>query len=138
MGMDKGAGMLPAIIPPMLLILVLAGLLVLLVSTCIKFTKGPLSTAALKNHLRALQLKFISAASINPERERREMEILQNQVKTSGRPATISADDDLRLLVNSNSRYIQSETDNIHLENRSAWIQFRELMLDFKNRYFRS
>jgi hypothetical protein len=120
----------------MLLILGLAGLFVLLVTTCIKFTKGPINTAALKNQLRSLQLKFVTAALINPELERKEMEILQNKIKTSSNPSIISNDKDLKLLFDSNCKYIQSEMNNTNLENRSSWIKFRELMLGFDKFYF--
>lgn len=119
-----------------LLIAGLAGLLVLLFTTCIKFTKGPINTAALKKQLRSLQLKFVTAALINPELERKEMEILQNKIKTSSNPLIISGDDDLKLLFDSNCKYIQSEMNNINLENRSSWIKFRELMFGFDKFYF--
>lgn len=120
----------------MLLIVGLAVLFVLLVITCIKFTKGPVNTAALKKQLRSLQLKFVTAAPINPELERSEMEILQNKIKTSSNRLIISGDDDLKLLFNSNCKYIQSEMSNTNLVNRSSWIKFRDLMFGFDKLYF--
>jgi hypothetical protein len=128
--------MLITILPQILLIVGLAGLLILLVTSSIKFTKGPINTAALKTQLRSLQLKFVTAALINPELERKEMEILQNKIKTSANPSTISADNDLKLLFDSNCKYIQSEMNNTNLQNRSAWIKFRELMFGFDKFYF--
>jgi hypothetical protein len=125
-------------LPQMLLIVGLAGLLVLLITTCIKFTKGPINTAALKNQLRSLQLKFVTAALINPELERKEMEILHNKIKTSSNTSVISGDHDLRLLFDSNCKYIQSEMNNVNLENRSSWIKFKELMFSFDDFYFRA
>jgi len=130
------AQMLIIILPQVLLIVVLAGLLVLLVTTCIKFTKGPINTAALKTQLRSLQLKFVTAALINPELERKEMEILQNKIKTSSNQSIISGDHDLKLLFDSNCKYIQSEMNNTNLANRSSWIKFRELMFGFDKFYF--
>ena len=130
------AQMLIIILPQVLLIVVLAGLLVLLVTTCIKFTKGPINTAALKTQLRSLQLKFVTAAVVNPELERKEMEILQNKIKTSSNPSIISGDHDLKLLFDSNCKYIQSEMNNTNLTNRSSWIKFRELMFGFDKFYF--
>lgn len=129
--------MIITILPQTLLIAGLAGLLVLLVTTCIQFTKGPASTVALKTQLRSLQLKFITAAPINPESERKQMEILQNKIKTSSNSVVISGDHDLKLLFNSNCRYIRLEMKNVNLENRSSWIQFNNLMLDFDESYFR-
>lgn len=129
--------MLPTIVLQVLLAVVLAGLLVLLVTTCIKFTKGPFNTAALKAQLRSLQIKFVTAALINPEFERQEMEKLQNKIKTSRSQVAISGDHDLKLLFASNCQYIQSELDNTELDNRSSWIKFRELMSGFNHLYFR-
>jgi hypothetical protein len=122
--------------PQILLIVVLLGLLVLLVRTCIKFTKGPLSTTALKQQLLQLQSKFVSSALINPEVERKEMEILQNKIKTSSDQLTISGDKDLQELFASNRKYIQSIMGDVNLTNRSSWIKFKELMFGFGDFYF--
>lgn len=122
--------------PQILLIVVLLGLLVLLVRTCIKFTKGPLSTTALKQQLLQLQSKFVSSALINPEVERKEMEILQNKIKTSSDQLTISGDKDLQELFASNRKYIQSIMGDMNLTNRSSWIKFKELMFGFGDFYF--
>jgi hypothetical protein len=124
------------ILPQMLLMVALAGLLILLVTTCIRFTKGPINTDNLKKHLRLLQLKFVTAARINPEMEREEMEILQNKIKTSSNRITISADKDLQQLFASNCKYIQLAMTDVHLTNRSSWIKFRELMSGFNDLYF--
>jgi hypothetical protein len=122
--------------PQILLIVVLLGLLVLLVRTCIKFTKGPLSTTALKQQLLQLQSKFVSSALINPEVERKEMEILQNKIKTSSDQLAISGDKDLQELFASNRKYIQSIMGDVNLTNRSSWIKFKELMFGFGDFYF--
>lgn len=128
--------MLITILPQVLLIVGLGALIVFLVTTCIKFTKGPISTDDLKRQLRLLQLKFVTAETINPDVERREMEILQNKIKTSNDALIISDDNDLKLLSGSNCKYIQLEMDNVNLANRTSWIQFRELMLGFDKFYF--
>jgi hypothetical protein len=125
-----------AMLPQILFIVGLTGLLVLLVTTCIKFTKGPFDTAALKKQLRLLQLKFVGAALINPEAERKEIEILQNKIKTSSNQMRISDDKDLKQLFASNCKYIQSAMTNENLANRSSWIKFRELMFSFEDFYF--
>ena len=130
--------MLILILPQVLLILGTVGLLVITATACLKFTRGPINTDALKIQLRSLQLKFVTAAVINPESERKEMEILQNKIKTSNNPSLISGDNDLKLLFDSNCKYIQSEMNNSNLPNRSSWIKFRDLMLGFDKSYFRS
>jgi hypothetical protein len=123
-------------LPQILIIIGLAGLLVLTVTTCIKSTKGPLDTAALKRQLRSLQLKFVSFASINPQVERKEMEILQNKIKTSSSQVSISGDKDLKQLLASNCRYILLAMTDMNLADRSSWIKFRELMFSFDDFYF--
>jgi len=86
--------------------------------------------------LRSLQLKFLSYALINPEAERKEMEILQNKIKTSSNQVSISGDKDLKQLLASNCKYIQLAMTDVNLANRSSWIKFRELMFSFDNFYF--
>src|SRR6476620_3942369 len=130
--------MLIITLPEMILIVVLGVLIALLISTCMKSTKSSFNTDALKTQLRSLQLKFVTAALINPELERKEMEILQNKVKTSSHPLVISDDYDLKLLFDSNCKYIQSEMNNTDLTSRSSWIKFRDLMLGFDDLYFRA
>ena len=125
-------------LPQILLIVGLTGLLILLANTCLKFTKGPLDTANLKKRLGLLQLEFVSAALINPEAERREIEMLQNKIKTSSNQMSISSDKDLRQLFASNCKYIQSEMADVNLLERSSWIKFRELMFSFDEFYFRN
>ena len=130
--------MLIIILPQMLAIVALTGLLILLVTTCIKSTRGSFNTDSLKKQLRSLQLKFVTDALINPELEREEMEILQNKIKTSRGRLTISGDKDLQQLFASNCKYIQSAVIDVNLVNRSSWIKFKELMVSFDDFYFRA
>lgn len=122
--------------PQILLIVLLFGLLVLLVRTCIRFTRGPLTTTALKQQLLQLQSKFVGSAPINPEAERQAMEILQNKIKTANDQLTISEDEEIRQLFASNCKYIQSIMSDVNLANRSSWIKFKELMFGFGDFYF--
>jgi hypothetical protein len=123
--------------PQILLLAILAILLVQLVTSCIQFTKGPFDIKALKKQLRSLQLKFVTAALINPELERKTMEILQNKIKTSSEQSVISGDKDLKQLSASNCKDIQLAMININVINRSSWIKFKELMFSFDEFYFR-
>jgi hypothetical protein len=123
-------------LPQLLLIAVVASLLVLLVLTCIKSTKGPLSTAALKHHLLLLQSRFVSSALIDPEMERQEMERLQNKIKTSSDQSTISADKDLKQLFASNIHHIHLAMNDLNVVNKSSWIKFKAVMFDFNSFYF--
>ena len=123
-------------IPQILLIALIAGLLVLTVSICVRFTKGPLSTAALKRRLLQLQSRFVASEPIDPELERQEMERLQNKIKTSSDQLTISGDDDLKQLIASNRNYIQLALAKKEVANKTSWIQFNALMTDFDHSYF--
>jgi hypothetical protein len=122
--------------PHILLVVVVAALLALMVLTCIKFTKGPLSATALRSHLLQLQSKFITSASIDPEAERQEMEKLQNKIKTFSDRSTISGNKDLRQLFASNCKYIRAAMTDANPVNRSSWIKFQELMFNFDKFYF--
>lgn len=126
-----------AILPQILLVVAVAGLFILMIVTCIKSTKGPINTDALKTQLRSLQLKLVTTAvPINPEWERKEMEILQNKIKTTSEQSIISNDKDLRQLFASNVQYIQSAMKDANLANRSSWIKLKELMFSFNEFYF--
>jgi hypothetical protein len=123
-------------VPQLLLVAVLLSLLVLMVITCIKFTKGPLSTTALKRHLLLLQSKFITSVPINPELERQEMEKLQNKIKTSSDQLTISEDKDLKQLFAINCEHIHSAMKDVNVVNKSSWIKLNAVMCGFSKFYF--
>ena len=124
-------------LPQIILLLVVVGLLVWMVQTSVKSTKGSLNTAALKKQLMQLQSKFLRSEAINPDRERAQMEMLQNKIKTTSEQLTISDDKDLKQLFDTNCNYIVAAMNNAGLEERSSWIKLKELMLDFDALYFR-
>lgn len=128
--------MLIAILLQILLVVAVAGLFILMIATSIKFTKGPINTDALKTRLRSLQFKFVTSASIDPEWERKEIEILQNKIKTTNGQSNISDDQDLRQLFASNCNYIESAMMDVNLTNRSSWIKLKGLMFSFNEFYF--
>ena len=76
-------------VPQITLLIVVELLLIMMVSVCIRFTKGPVSTRALLLQLQNLQRKFALGKTVNPEIERAEMEQLQNKVKTTAEPSVI-------------------------------------------------
>ena len=123
-------------VPPILLILIVASLLMIAASICTKFTKGPLSTAALLERMRLLQAKFMAGNTIDPEAEREEMEILQNKIKTTSTLQTISGNSDLKQLFARNCAFIQSVLKQPLLDNKTSWIKFNALMVDFNTSYF--
>jgi hypothetical protein len=124
-------------LPQIILLVVVVGLLVWMVQTSVKSTKGSLNTAALKKQLMQLQSKFLRSEAINPDRERAQMEMLQNKIKTTSEQLTISDDNDLKQLFDTNCNYIIAAMNNAGLEERSSWIKLKELMLDFDALYFR-
>lgn len=130
-------GVLFMALPQIILLVVVVGLLVWMVQTSVKSTKGSLNTAALKKQLMQLQSKFLRSETINPDRERAQMEMLQNKIKTTSEQLTISDDNDLKQLFDTNCNYIIAAMNNAGLEERSSWIKLKELMLDFDALYFR-
>jgi hypothetical protein len=130
-------GVLFMALPQIKLLVVVVGLLVWMVQTSVKSTKGSLNTAALKKQLMQLQSKFLRSEAINPDRERAQMEMLQNKIKTTSEQLTISDDNDLKQLFDTNCNYIIAAMNNAGLEERSSWIKLKELMLDFDALYFR-
>jgi hypothetical protein len=130
-------GVLFMALPQIILLVVVVGLLVWMVQTSVKSTKGSLNTAALKKQLMQLQSKFLRSEAINPDRERAQMEMLQNKIKTTSEQLTISDDNDLKQLFDTNCNYIIAAMNNAGLEERSSWIKLKELMLDFDALYFR-
>ena len=59
-------------------------------------------------------------------------------IKTSSDPALISGDANLRRLLFSNCRSIQTILGEPDLANRTAWIKLNALMVDFDTQYFRN
>ena len=124
-------------LPQLTLVIVFIFLFVLMVSACIKFTKGPVSTAALQQQLHGLRAKFATGKVINPQTERKAMEILQNRIKTSSSPVLISSNPDLKHLFYGNCKAIQEVLRQPGLQNRIAWIQLNALMVDFDDLFFK-
>lgn len=129
-------GTLPLVLPAAVLIAVVAGLIVLMVSACIKSTAGPLSMTALKDHLRLLQSKFASQAPVDPEQERIEMEKLENSIKANCPQKAISGNAELKALFLTNYHTVEVITGNNKTANRTEWLKLRELMSGFNDLYF--
>ena len=119
-----------------LLVIIVSGLIIIAVVSCIKFTKGPLSIGDLKNYLHLLQSKFTHHAFIDPELERQEMEVLQNKVKTSCSQLSISENTDLQGLFLNTCQNINDVMNDKEIENRISWLKFREVICNFQEFYF--
>jgi membrane protein insertase Oxa1/YidC/SpoIIIJ len=132
----RNNGLLFLTFPQITLLIFVILLLILMVSVCIKFTKGPFNTSALQEHLQRLQAKFSAGILINPRTEREEMETLQNKIKTTSNPALISGNATLKRLLYSNCKAIQAVLGQPGLENRTSWIKLNALMVDFNDLYF--
>lgn len=103
---------------------------------CFRSTKGAVSTAALLLQLQQLHAKFMSAERIDPEIERKEMEIIQNKIKTASDAAVISGNPDLKKMFGLNCQSIASVLNTEGLTDRTAWLKFNALMIDFNFLYF--
>lgn len=129
-------GTLPLVLPAAVLIAVVIGLIILMVSVCVKATAGPLSMTALKDHLRLLQSKFDSKSPIDPEQERIEMEKLGNNIKANCHEKVISRNAELKTLFLNNYHTVEVITGNNQTANRTEWLKLRELMSGFNDLYF--
>lgn len=134
---NPGKGMLFITLPQLLLVIIVAGLLMLMVSVCVKNIKGPLSSGAIKRQLLLLHSKLRTPNLVDPDMERGEMEKLQNKIKTSCSVETISGDNNLKSLFHDNGVLIQEVLRQQHLENRSGWIKLNALLSGFGMQYFR-
>lgn len=124
------------VLPAAVLIAVVVGLIVLMISVCVKSTAGPLSMTALKDHLRLLQSKFASQTPVDPEQERIEMEKLENNIKANCPQKDISRNAELKTLFLTNYHTVEVITGNNQTANRTEWLKLRELMSGFNDLYF--
>jgi DNA repair ATPase RecN len=115
---------------------VVLGLFVLAFKACMQFTRGLHETNALKAQLVFLQQQFSRAEQVNPRLEREVMDAFHNQIKTSAEAAVISEDSELQTLFQYNCRLIALQRDQSQPEDRTDWIKFHTMMIDFHDRYY--
>jgi hypothetical protein len=133
----KGSkGLLFITLPQVLLLVVVIGLLVYTVLACMKFTRRSLTVTALRNQLLLLQGKFVHPFAMDPDVEREQMEILHNNLKTSSDATQITANSDLKQLIQSTCLSIKSILNKSDLVNKTGWIKFNRVMSDFDDLYF--
>ena len=118
-----------------LLLAVVTGLFVITAIVSFSFTKGAVSLTTLKKHLAALQPRLRRPAAMDPKAEQESLEVLLNHLKTTCDPAVITANKDLRTLVGTTYAKIK-ECSEQQADDRSSWIQLREVTRDFNEDYF--
>ena len=123
-------------ISQILLGLLLLGLFTAMFYACFSSTKGPLSILNLKGQLLLLKAKFESQLSIDPDKERRIMEDLQNKAKTSCSGEVISANKELRALFLVTCQCVNGMITSSAPSSKTSWLRYGALMNDFNEQYF--
>jgi hypothetical protein len=129
-------GVLAISLLEILLLTVVSGLLIMMVYVCTKSTKGPLSITVLKDYLNDLQTKFKSPLTINAETERKTLDKLLNDVKTSCDKKLISGNADLKEMFDKTCTQIKFITVNKEVGGRSSWLKFNDVSSSFNEFYF--
>ena len=124
-------------IPQILLILLLIGLFIATFYACFRSTKGPLSVSNLMAHLNSLKIKFANHTPVDPEKERRVMERLQNSIKASCSQEVISGNEGLKALFFVSCQSINGMMETAIPGSKMQWLRYGALMNDFNDQYFK-
>ena len=123
-------------IPQFLIMFFVVVLVVVTIIVSVQRTNAPASLTLLKGHLVLLASRFDAHIVIDPEDERQQMEILQKKVKATCEQHVITADSDLKILVENVCREVKHSSEVEEVSNKTSWLKLRELMLSFNASYF--
>jgi hypothetical protein len=120
-----------------ILLLVTLALVTFALITSFSSSKASLSLKALKNYLRDIQNRLWNNTPIDAGKERADMEILFNKVKSNCGEEVISSNADLKSLVKETSEKISFISDNNDSDKKTSWLQFKQSILGFQDIYFK-
>ena len=123
-------------IPQVLIVLFVVVLVVVTIFVSLQTTKNNTSLTLLKKHLFLLASRFEANTAIDPEDERQQLEMLQKKVKASCEQHVITADSELKILVEDVCREVKRSSQIEEVPNKSSWLKLRELMQSFNASYF--
>jgi hypothetical protein len=123
-------------IPELFLLIVVISLVVMAVSASMKFTKGTSSLSELKWYLKVLQLKLSNPSTVDADKERVEVDMLLNRLKTTNPQKTLSHDEELKGLFTTTSQQIQQITDSKETGLRTSWQKLKTVVCDFNEFYY--
>jgi hypothetical protein len=126
-------------ITPFQIILLLATLALLIFALVTGFssTKASKSIKALKNYLKDVQNRLWNNSPMDAGKERADMEVLFNKVKSNCGEKLISNNLDLKNLVKEAGEKISFISDNNATEKKTSWLQFKASILGFQDIYFK-
>ena len=119
-----------------LLIIAMIGLFTVMFQASFRFNKGPLSMNNLIKHLQLLKVKFANHSPIDPDGERRIMEVLLNKIKTSCSREVITRNADLKELFLTNCQSVNGMKNLALVTTKTSWLKYSALMNDFNQLYF--
>lgn len=120
----------------LLLLVVVISLFITAFITAAKFTKGPLSIAALKEYLFGLRSLLESRTDLDAETERSTLEKLFNQVKANCAGTVITKNQELKEVLQSTCQNIQLTMESKKTGQRNAWQQLKDTAFGFHEQYF--
>jgi hypothetical protein len=121
-----------------ILVLVTLALVTFALITGFSSSKASLSIKALKNYLKDVQNRLWNNSPMDAGKERADMEILFNKVKSNCGEELISGNLDLKSLVKEASEKISFISDNNATDKKTSWLQFKASILGFQDIYFKS
>lgn len=120
-----------------ILILVTLALVTFALITSLSSSKASLSVMALTTYLKDIQNRLWNNTPIDAAKERANMEILFNKVKSDCGEAIISGNLDLKGLVKETSDKISFISDNNVSDKKTAWLQFKASIMGFRDIYYK-
>jgi hypothetical protein len=123
-------------VPELIMLLLLIYLFYILFGCCMIDRNGSEAKNALKEHLWQMQQKFSGSDNIDPDRERAELDRLQNRMKVWNPGDTISRDPSLRYLFVRNYNLATEWPLTHETSDRTGWAKLHAVMKDFYDSYF--
>jgi hypothetical protein len=120
-----------------ILLLITLALVTFALITSFSSSKASLSLKALTTYLKDIQNRLWNNTPIDAGKERADMEILFNKVKSNCGEAVISGNLDLKKLLKEASEKISFISDNNDSDKKTSWLQFKQSILGFQDIYFK-
>ena len=120
----------------LVLLIVVIGLVVMAVSYSMQYTRGSSNLIELKSYLQVLQLKLSNPSMMDADKERAEIDMLLNRIKTTNSQKTLSQDKELKGLFTITSQQIEQITDSKEIGLRTSWQNLKNIVCDFDDFYY--
>ena len=120
----------------LVLLIVVIGLVIMALSYSMKSTRGSSNLIDLKTYMQVLQLKLSNHSTIYADKERAEIDMLLNRIKTTNSQKTLSQDKELKGLFTITSQQIKQITDSKEIGLRTSWQKLKNVVCDFDDFYY--